>query len=125
MKKASIQTIYWDESMLFIMLFFLLQWIPTLSFKFHLIAITGYDAKSKFRLSNMTDNLNTFHLFQSLVVGEWCCEEKFIIFSSIKGTCGKVHIKFFSHNCSLIIYRNSILIYSAACIALLAYVHKL
>ena len=98
--------------------------IPTLCHQREFFVIARHEHLTELRLGDMSDNLHILHAFHLRQVAYRHCEEQFVVFSSIEGAGGKIHIELFCRDRNLIIYRDVLLVYAATAAGLLAYMHK-
>ena len=102
----------------------LLQRIPALGFQFELLAIAGDEGTAKLWLGDVAYQTNAFDVLHTLMIGYGHGEEQLIVFASIQGTGGEVHVELLSHHGCLIVYGDMLLIDSAASMTLLADMHQ-
>ena len=58
------------------------------------------------------------------MVGEWYCEEQFIVFTSVEGGRNEIHAEFFGHYRGLVVDRYAVLVYPASRVACPAYMEQ-
>ena len=105
-------------------LFFIFQGIPSLCFQLKLLSVTGNECATKFLFSDVSDEFDSFHLGNLLVIGNGNGKQQFVIFASIKGAGGDVHIQLFSHDCCLVVDGQMFFVDAASHFALSADVHQ-
>ena len=104
---------------------FISQCLPALRLQLHLATIAGDEHTTQFGLGDVADEADALYLAHLLVVGEGDSKQEFIVFATIEGAGGDVHVEFFGHHGSLVVERDVLFIHAAAGAALLADVHEL
>ncbi len=84
---------------------FVREWIPSLCTELHLLTVAGNQIAPLFRRCNMPHQTDPFQLVHLFMQMQRNGKEQFIIFPSIQGYGGYVHIECFGHYRSLIIDR--------------------
>ena len=99
--------------------------IPSLSKEVKLASVTSYEFESEVGFGHIAYHLYALHTLKFVIIAYRAGEEQFVVFTSVKGACGDIHIEFLSHQSRLIVYRQGVFIHSASCARLLADVVKL
>ena len=86
---------------------------PALCLEREFVSVAGDEYTAQFRLCDVTYLLHSFEGFYLVVVGNGHCEEKFVVFTSVEGCCGEVHVHLFAHDGSLVVDRNAVFVYAA------------
>ena len=104
---------------------FICQCLPALCFQLHLTAIAGDEHTTQFGLGDVANEADALYLAHLLVVGEGHGEQQLVVFATIEGAGGDVHVELFGHHGGLVVERDVLFIHAAAGAALLADVHEL
>ena len=84
--------------------------VPSLSKEVKLASVTSYEFESEVGFGHIAYHLYTLHTLEFVIVADRAGKEQFVVFTSIKGACGDIHIEFLSHQSRLIVYGQGVFI---------------
>ena len=91
-----------------------------MSLEVELLSVKCDENSAEVLFGDMAYELHVVHGLNRLMVADGYCEKQLVVFTTIQGAGGDIHVHLFCHHCCLIVDGDVFLEYSATYVALRA-----